>query len=202
MEEYPSIFNRSKLEQYICACNTWFRKDQKEDAMDHFYSGRIDGYCANGIKRLEISTNIWNDMYECVCGFQADRCDICDIHFKRYGKSCMTGRNRKEESYCEKCDLQCSSVCDYNKHCDTKKHKNNTPISLECDICKIKCISEFHISRHLQTKKHKDMVESGKVSEEKISLHCETCNITCPSQATMKTHLQTKKHMKKKDTIS
>lgn len=202
MEEYPSIFNRSKLQQYICACDTWFRKDQKEDAMDHFYSGSIDGYCANGIKRLEISTNIWDDMYECVCGKSFDRYYMLQHHI-RYAKSCMTERTRKEESYCESCDLQCKSVINYIVHCRTTKHKERRegiqPVPLHCDICNITKKGYKDMRTHLQTKKHKDMVESGKVTEEKLPLHCDTCNITCPSQKTIRAHLQTKKHLKKMD---
>lgn len=206
MDKYPSIFNRSKFGHYICVCQTWFNKDEREEALDHFYSGSIDGYCVNGLKRLDLTNDIHKDTYECVCGVQADRYDISENHFRIHGKSCMTARIRKDESYCEICDLQCSSVCDYIKHCGTKKHKKrkHSPklTSLECNVCNIKCISEIHMNRHLQTKKHQSMVASGQVAEEKLPLTCDICNITCPSQKTIRAHLQTKKHLKKMDLLA
>lgn len=196
--DYTNHFIVTKRGTYICGCDAQF--DNIDDAIYHYESGDIEGYCENGIRRNYKHEDVKKDEFECVCGKKADWYDISDGHFHIFKTTCMTERKRKEASYCEVCKLQCESVKNYQVHCMTQKHKENTGgraiLDLECKHCNIMCQSQAHARRHINTKKHKDMVASGTIVEPKISLHCETCKITCPSQKTMRAHLETKKHKK------
>jgi Zinc-finger of C2H2 type len=199
MEQFDVFFKRAKNGIYVCnCCNNYF--DSREDAVSHLENSYIEGFCEGGIRRNLISIIPLEDEYECVCGKKDGWYEILAYHHDLLKTTCVTEYLRKQDSYCDICDLQCVSVFDFKKHCNTIKHAKRkagyVTLPLHCDICNVTFPSQGHIRKHLETKKHKNMVDSGKVADERISLHCDTCNITCPSQATIRKHLQTKKHAK------
>lgn len=198
------FLRKTKVGTYVCVC--WKTHNTLEEAEHHVNNTYIDGFCEEGIRRNLKHTDWDKDEYECVCGKKGDWYEITEGHHDIFKTTCVTEYLRKQDSYCETCDLQCISVYDYRIHCNTLKHKNRKAgeqvLPLECKICNIKCLSQAQIRAHLETKKHKKLVENGTVVEEKLPTRCEVCNVRCPSQAQMKAHLQTKKHLKRVTHIS
>jgi len=203
MDGYPDIFKRSKKGNYVCVCDSIF--ENIEDATDHFEYGEVEGYCNNGLRRNHIHEDYYKDEFECICGEKGDWYTISENHYRLNKGTCITASVREKNSYCKDCNLQCISVYDYKKHCDTRKHiknENGRPIlPLECIFCNVTSPSQIHAERHIKTQKHKDRVALGVSPETPIPLSCSVCNIQCQSQATIKAHLETNKHKTKMDSI-
>lgn len=199
--DYTNHFKVTKRNTYICGCDREF--DNIHDAICHYETGDIEGYCENGIRRNYVDPDVMKDQFECVCGKKADWYDISDGHHNIFKKSCMTERIRKEKSYCKSCNLQCESVKNFEIHCMTEKHRQihagYTILPLECNICNIKCKGQKEIRRHLETTKHKNLSE---LKKSVLDLECKVCNIRCRGQKEIKAHLETKKHKKNESKTS
>lgn len=197
--DYTNHFRVTKRDTYFCGCDKEF--DNIDDAICHYESGDIDGYCENGIRRNYVDSDVKKDTFECVCGKKGDWYDISENHHNILKRICMTERRRKENSYCKSCNLQCESVKNYEIHCMTEKHRRNakghTILSLNCDVCNIKCRGQIEMIAHLKTKKHLARLEAPP-----LELECKLCNIKCLSQKQIKAHLETKKHKKNESTLN
>jgi hypothetical protein len=198
MDDYPIFFKQAKNGIHVCICGHYC--DSLDDVIHHLGNTYIEGYCEGGVRRKMLHDDRLKDEYECACGKIADWYDIL-IHHEAFKTSCVTEHLRKKDSYCDVCNLQCVSVIDYKKHCNTIKHTNRISgvvyLPLECKTCCLTFTSQPQVRNHLGSQRHKKLVESGEIAKPKeLPTFCNICNVRCPSQSQMRTHLETKKHKK------
>lgn len=95
---------------------------------------------------------------------------------------------------CEKCDVICSKISDYNRHLLTRKHRritddnekarNNCEKSaptLKCEICDVICSRKSEYERHIHTQKHLRITEDNekmRKSAESAPTNVEKCQST------------------------
>ncbi len=188
MDTYLNLYKKDSLGYYVCGCGDFGINTEK---LDQHMSKIIKDVCINGMKLID------KLVYKCVCGKEFNDTRESEKHYK--SRNCMINATDREQRSCKLCNLTCRNIGELKKHENTKRHlekANGSLIYLTCKTCKITCTSQNQIKEHLETKKHKDMVELGKIADEKISLSCDICEIVCTSQKTIRAHLETKKHNK------
>ena len=135
------------------------------------------------------------------------RCHVCPHKKQDYTSVQMechlklqTHKENMEQYYCQPCQLQCYKPSIYNRHLETKGHKQKTgeiPVDskedLKCDVCDVKFMSNNDKLRHLATNKHKQ--NAGILP--KPDLKCEACGVRFLCKRAMEIHNETRKHKSK-----
>ena len=94
---------------------------------------------------------------------------------------------------CDGCDVQCWSIQEYNKHCDTSTHKKLNKIVIECKMCDYKTYTKSSMDQHIGTQKHQDTMNGV----EKQVYTCEPCGYSTRFKSQIEQHLLTKRHQTK-----
>lgn len=155
--ELPLGWTISAEGNYDCMCGS-FKTDNLKDIESHFPK-ELEGFCARGLRGMSNAT------YECICGdkflqpeggYRTTRylaySHVCDQFDGNYKIKCVTNFKNK----CQKCNLQCGSPKDLQRHCKSKTHINfGSKVDLYCKICNVKCDCQKEMLTHLATSKHK-----------------------------------------------
>lgn len=91
---------------------------------------------------------------------------------------------------CETCDIQCWTKQEYDKHCDTYKHKKINKIIMECTLCNYRTCTKSIMDKHVLTQKHRNRA----AGIEKEPLRCEPCGYSTMFKSQMEQHMLTRKH--------
>ena len=95
-----------------------------------------------------------------------------------------------EKYYCDACMHQCYNKLEFEKHCDTIKHKTNSNITMECKLCEYTTSNKYSFEAHTYSKKHQNAIKGI----EKKEFRCESCNFKTNHKSEMKRHEESKKH--------
>ena len=97
----------------------------------------------------------------------------------------------KSQLYCEKCDSQFDNQYNFDRHCESEKHRGlkMTKDQLWCSKCNLQCQNKAKWEDHILTKKH---LNTKKTKEE---LYCLKCNIQCHNNIQLENHLKCQKHI-------
>ncbi len=136
-----------------------------------------------------------------LCGLISNnhKCRVCGIegmtHKEFIDHTFTKEHDRKERIrflktiYCEKCDLQCETRKQYDKHILGLKHNKNSN-DLFCEKCNMKYRFKKEYDAHLLTKKHLNGLQN------KDEFFCEKCNVKSNCKSAFELHLKTKRHLK------
>lgn len=144
---------------YLCMCYR-FKADKLEDTVSHLPED-LNGFCAHGLRCTT------KDKYECICGikFHEDKgrdtprdlafAHVYDQFDGNYRVKCVTNFRNK----CQKCNLQCTSPKDLQRHYKSKSHLTfETKVDLYCKVCNVQYYGQKQMLTHLETNKHKKQV--------------------------------------------
>jgi hypothetical protein len=95
-----------------------------------------------------------------------------------------------EKLYCDACDEQCYFQNQFDKHCESVKHKKNNKIIMECKTCGYSTTNKYVYETHLQSKRHFNKLNGV----QKEVFFCEVCNYTAKSRSQLAMHEDSNKH--------
>lgn len=95
-----------------------------------------------------------------------------------------------KEYRCDACNVQCWTKKEYEKHCDTYKHKKINKIIMECKLCNYTTYTKSSMEQHVLTQKHRNKA----AGIEKEIFKCEPCGYFTRFKSQMEQHLLTRKH--------
>jgi len=100
----------------------------------------------------------------------------------------------KKKYYCNKCECQFEDQRRYDRHTESKKHKEGRLLfeELFCNKCSTQCRNKAELENHIKTKKH--LNTNTKKTEE--DFFCNKCSTQCHTNSEWDKHIKTKKHIK------
>jgi hypothetical protein len=156
--EVPLGWTITAKGNYLCMCGE-FKTSNLHDIESHMPKD-LEGFCARGLRGIS------NTTYECICGNKfLERGVFGDQRYMAFLHVCeqFDGNDRVKcitnfRNKCRRCDLQCHSPKDLQRHYKTKAHLNfQTKVELHCKICNVSSDCQKEMLTHLATNKHKKL---------------------------------------------
>lgn len=134
-----------------------------------------------------------NTNFKCVlCNVENMTHEAWKHHFsfdKKHAQKCEEIRLKK--LYCEKCDVQCNTISQFDRHNKTKKHTGKSQAKAEelfCKTCNKQYRQQTEYDTHLLTNLHKKKCS-------KVDYNCKCCDYVCETSFLWNQHCKTAKHL-------